>query len=47
MNQGRIPAQFIGPKWLTALHNIALGPVIESAAILSPLVMRDYLAGQG
>jgi hypothetical protein len=37
MNQGRIPSQFIGPKWLTALHNIAL----------SPLVMRDYLAGQG
>ena len=47
LNQGRIPAQFIGPKWLTALHNIALCPVMESAAMLSPLVMRDYLAGQG
>ena len=46
LNQGRIPPQFIGPKWLTALHNIALYPVMESAAMLSPLVMRDTLAGQ-
>ena len=47
LNLDRIPPQFIGPKWLTALHNIALCPVMESAAMLSPLVMRDYLAGQG
>ena len=47
LNQGRMPPQFIGPKWLTALHNIALCPVMESAAMLSPLVMRDCLAGQG
>jgi hypothetical protein len=47
LNQGRIPPQFIGPKWLTALHNIAQCPVMETAAMLSPLVMRDCLAGQG
>jgi hypothetical protein len=47
LNQGRMPPQFIGPKWLTALHNIALCPVMESAAMLSPLVMRDCIAGQG
>ena len=47
LNQGRIPPQFIGPKWLTALHNIALCPVMESTAMLSPLVMHDTLAGQG
>jgi hypothetical protein len=39
--------QFIGPKWLTAVHNIALCPVMENAAMLSPLVMRDCLAGGG
>jgi hypothetical protein len=47
LNQGRMAPQFIGPKWLTAVHNIALCPVMESAAMLSPLVMRDCLAGQG
>ena len=47
LNQGSIPPQFIGPKWLTALHNIALCPVMESAAMLSPLVIRDCIAGQG
>jgi hypothetical protein len=47
LNQGSMPPQFIGPKWLTALHNIALCPVLETAAMLSPLVMRDCIAGQG
>jgi hypothetical protein len=47
LNQGRMAPQFIGPKWLTALHNIALCPVMESAAMLSPMVMRDCIAGQG
>ncbi|HEY5740455.1 MAG TPA: hypothetical protein VIW27_12075 [Gammaproteobacteria bacterium] len=46
-NQGRMPPQFIGPKLLAALHNIAQFPVIESAAMLSPPVMRDLLAGGG
>ena len=46
-NQGSMAPQFIGPKWLTAVHNIALCPVMENAAMLSPLVMRDILAGGG
>ena len=47
LNQGSLSPQFIGPKWLTALHNISLCPVMESAAMLSPLVIRDCIAGQG
>ncbi len=47
LNQGRMPPQFIGPKLLTALHNIARLPILESAAMLSPPVMRDLLAGGG
>jgi hypothetical protein len=47
LNQGRMPPQFIGPKLLTALHNIALCPVMETAGMLSPAVMRDLLAGGG
>jgi len=46
-NQGGMPPQFIGPKLLTALHNIACFPVMENAAMLSPLVMRDILDGGG
>jgi hypothetical protein len=47
LNQGGVPAQFIGPKLLTALHNIVMCPVMECAGMLSPLVMRDLLAGKG
>ena len=47
LNQGGMPAQFIGPKLLTALHNIASFPVMETAAMLSPTVMHDLLAGAG
>ena len=47
LNQGGMPPQFIGPKLLTALHNIARLPVMESAGMLSPLVMRDLVAGEG
>ena len=47
LNQGRMPPQFIGPKLLTALHNIALCPVMETAGMLSPAVIRDLLAGEG
>jgi len=46
-NQGRMSPQFIGPKLLTALHNIARFPVFEKAGMLSPLVMRDILGGGG
>jgi len=47
LNQGSMPPQFIGPKLLTALHNIAICPVMEIAGMLSPAVMRDLLAGEG
>lgn len=47
LNQGAMPPQFIGPKLLAALHNIAHFPVVESAAMLSPMVIRDLLAGGG
>jgi len=42
-NQGRMPPQFIGPKLLTALHNIVACPVMETAGMLSPLVIQDLL----
>ncbi len=47
LNQGGMPAQFIGPKLLTALHNIIKCPVMESAGMLSPVVIRDLLNGGG
>lgn len=47
LNEGSMPPQFIGPKLLSALHNIAQFPVMECAAMLSPAVMRDLLAGGG
>ena len=46
-NEGTMPPQFIGPKLLTALHNVAVLPVMESAGMLSPLVIKDILAGSG
>jgi hypothetical protein len=47
LNEGNVPPQFIGPKLLTALHNIARCPVMETAGMLSPLVIRDILDGGG
>ncbi|MGB5397919.1 MAG: hypothetical protein WBN96_12280 [Gammaproteobacteria bacterium] len=46
-NSGSMSPQFIGPKLLTALHNIAMLPVMETAGMLSPPVIRDMLAGEG
>lgn len=46
-NRGTMPPQFIGPKLLTAMHNIAGLPVMESAGMLSPLVIRDIVSGKG
>lgn len=46
-NEGSMPPQFIGPKLLTALHNVAVLPVLESIGMLSPLVIKDILAGHG
>ena len=44
---GPIPPQFIGPKLLTALHNVVQCPVQENAGMLSPWVINDILAGGG
>lgn len=46
-NTGGIPPQFIGPKLLSALHNIAQLPVLESAALLSPSVIKAINGGGG
>ncbi|WP_455198307.1 hypothetical protein [Kaarinaea lacus] len=46
-NRGGIPPQFIGPKLLTALHNVVQLPVMETAGMLSPLVIQDIINGGG
>ena len=46
-NSGSMPPQYIGPKLLTALHNIAHCPVLETAGMLSPLVIKDIVKGTG
>jgi hypothetical protein len=39
--------QLIGPKLLTALHNLIGCPVVEAAAMLSPAVEADLVDGDG
>lgn len=46
-NNGSMSPQFIGPKLLTALHNVIQCPVVETAGMLSPLVMDDITHGGG
>ena len=46
-HSGGMPAQFVGPKLLTALHNVAQLTVVEAANVLPPLVAIDYLKGEG
>jgi len=46
-NNGGMPPQFIGPKLLTAIHNVVQCPVLESAGMLSPRVIRDIADGHG
>jgi len=46
-NQGRMPPQFIGPKLLTALHNVAQCPVLETAGMLSPLLIEEIATRPG
>jgi hypothetical protein len=46
-HQGAMAPQFVGPKLLTALHNVIRCPVTETAAMVSPLVAQDLLAGGG
>jgi len=49
LNDGQVsmPPQFIGPKLLTALHNVVQCPVQENAGMLSPWVINDILIGDG
>ena len=46
-NEGSMPPQFIGPKLLTAIHNVVQCPVMETAGMLSPLVSKDIVNGGG
>lgn len=46
-NTGSMPPQYIGPKLLTAIHNVVQCPVLESAGMLSPLVIKDIANGEG
>ena len=44
---GLVPNQIVGPKFLTALHNIVAFPLINSVGMLSPVVLRDFALGGG
>lgn len=46
-NTGSMPPQFIGPKLLTALHNVVGCPVLETAGMLSPAVIGEIAAVPG
>ena len=47
LHQGTMPPQYIGPKLLTALHNVAQLPVLETAGMLSPAVIKAILNQRG
>ncbi|MEM8845367.1 MAG: hypothetical protein AAGB35_10050 [Pseudomonadota bacterium] len=47
LNTGTMPPQFIGPKLITALSNIAQCPIMETAGMLSPLVVKDIAKKSG
>ncbi|CAA0090772.1 Uncharacterised protein [BD1-7 clade bacterium] len=44
---GSVPPQFIGPKLLTALHNVVQLPVAECAGMLSPDTSKAILYPNG
>ncbi len=46
-SQGSVPNQIVGPKFLTALHNIVNFSLIDSVGMLSPRVIRDVARGGG
>ncbi len=45
--EGEMVPQFIGPKFLTSLHNMMGLEEVEGAGMFSPLVLRDILNEQG
>ncbi|MDG2243209.1 MAG: hypothetical protein P8L66_06905 [Rhodospirillaceae bacterium] len=46
-HDGLAAPQFLGPKLLTALHNIVGFSVIDSVGMVSPLALRDLAAVDG
>ena len=44
---GGAPNQIVGPKLLTALHNMLGFPLLDDVGMASPLVTRDLAAGGG
>lgn len=46
-NPGPYAPQFLGPKFLSAIHNIVGFPVAERAGMFCPAVLRDLTAGGG
>ena len=46
-HEGNMVPQLVGPKFLSAIHNLLKCPVIENVASFSPLVIQDLLAGGG
>jgi len=45
--EGQMVPQIVGPKFLSSIHNIVNCPVVEDAAMFSPLVVQDILSGGG
>jgi hypothetical protein len=46
-HEGAMVPQLAGPKFLAVLHNLLELPVAECAQVLSPVVIRDLIAGDG
>jgi len=46
-HEGPMVPQFVGPKFLSAIHNMLSCPVVEEAAMFSPATTRALLAGGG
>ncbi len=44
---GPMPPQFIGPKLLTAMHNVVGFPILETAGMLSPAVIGEIAGTPG
>ncbi|MBL6946795.1 MAG: hypothetical protein ISR47_09155 [Rhodospirillales bacterium] len=45
--EGGVPSQLVGPKLLTALHNMIGFALIPEVGMLSPLTLRDVASGGG
>lgn len=46
-HEGPMVPQFVGPKFLSAIHNMVKCPVVEEAAMFSPATTRALLGGGG